>query len=150
MRQIFNKMEKTLLGTTVGKLRNRLHKLMKQRYAAEAELKLTVEEFMILAMLQSKRNLILQEIAETTGKNKSVVMRMIDSLEKKGLCQRTVNPVDRRENFLNITLAGSLVVTQYQEIERRLSRELLADIPPEKLDVFFEVIEMISRNSKDN
>lgn len=142
-------MEKSLLGTTVGKLRNRLHRLMKQRYAAEAETKLTVEEFMILNMIKVKSDLILQDIAVLTGKNKSVVMRMIDSLEKKGLCKRSVNPTDRRENFLNITSSGELVVTQYQEIERRLSKELVENIPPEKLDTFFEVIELISQNERE-
>lgn len=133
----------------MGKLRNRLHRLMKQRYAAEAETKLTVEEFMILNMIKVKSDLILQDIAVLTGKNKSVVMRMIDSLEKKGLCKRSVNPTDRRENFLNITPSGELVVTQYQEIERRLSKELVENIPPEKLDTFFEVIELISQNARE-
>lgn len=142
-------MEKYLLGTTVGKLRNRLHRLMKLRYSAEAETKLTVDEFMILNMIKVKSGQILQDIAFTTGKNKSVVMRMIDSLEKKGLCTRAVNPTDRRENFLNITPEGEMVVAQYQEIERRLTRELLEGIPAEKLDTFFEVIDMISKNAKE-
>lgn len=142
-------MSAILLGTTVGKLRNRLHRLMKQRYAAEAETKLTVEEFMILNMIKVKSGLILQEIATVTGKNKSVVMRMIDSLEQKGLCKRTVNPTDRRENFLNITPAGDMVVSQYQDIERRLSQELVANIPSEKLDTFLEVVELISKNTKE-
>lgn len=142
-------MSKDLLGTTVGKLRNRLHRLMKLRYAAEAETQLTVEEFMILNMIEVKTDQILQNIALVTGKNKSVVLRMIDSLEKKGLCRRTVNPSDRRENFLNITEQGRKIVEQYQAIERKLSAELMANIPQEKLDSFFEVIDMISKNSKE-
>lgn len=142
-------MAKDLLGTTIGKLRNRLHRLMKLRYAAEAEIKLTVEEFMILNMIEVKTDQILQDIAIVTGKNKSVVMRMIDSLEKKGLCVRTVNPTDRRENFLNITADGRKVVEQYQNIERQLSHDLVANIPPEKLDTFFEVVDMISRNANE-
>lgn len=136
-------MAKDLLGTTVGKLRNKLHRLMKQRYAAEAQVKLTVEEFMILNMIYAKPGQILQDIALMAGKNKSVVMRMIDSLEKKGLCLRTVNSADRRENFLDVTEAGRDVVAQYQEIERRLSKELLAGVPAEKLDAFFEVVDLI-------
>lgn len=143
-------MPNALLGSTIGKLRNKLHRIMKQRYAAEADTKLTVEEFMILSMIEVKTDQILQDIALVTGKNKSVVMRMIDSLEKKGLCRRTVNPTDRRENFLNITPAGKKVVEQYQEIERRLSRDLVADIPADKLAAFYEVIEMISQNAKEN
>ena len=142
-------MKKELLGTTVGKLRNKLHRLMKQRYASEAEVKMTVEEFILLNMIKAKTDQILQNIAIATGKNKSVVMRMIDSLEKKGLAKRTVNPEDRRENFLSITNEGEKVVTQYQEIEKRLSNELLKDIPSEKIKIFFEVVNEISKRANN-
>lgn len=142
-------MKKELLGTTVGKLRNKLHRLMKQRYTSEAEVKMTVEEFILLNMIKAKTDQILQNIAIATGKNKSVVMRMIDSLEKKGLAKRTVNPEDRRENFLSITDEGEKVVTQYQEIEKRLSNELLKDIPSEKIEIFFEVVNEISKRANN-
>lgn len=141
-------MSKDLLGTTVGKLRNKLHRVMKQRYASEAEVKLTVEEFILLNMIKAKTDQILQNIAIATGKNKSVVMRMIDSLEQKGLARRTVNPEDRRENLLSITDKGDEVVAQYHEIEKRLSVELLSDIPAEKVAVFFEVVDEISEKVK--
>lgn len=140
-------MPKELLGTTIGKLRNKLHRLMKQRYAAEANIKLTVEEFILLTMIRAKTDQILQNIAIATGKNKSVVMRMIDSLEKKGLVKRTVNPEDRRENLLSTTDMGEQVVAEYHKIEKRLSHELLKDIPKEKVEVFFEVVEEVSRRT---
>lgn len=140
-------MPKELLGTTIGKLRNKLHRLMKQRYAAEANIKLTVEEFILLTMIRAKTDQILQNIAIATGKNKSVVMRMIDSLEKKGLVKRTVNPEDRRENLLSTTDMGEQVVAEYHKIEKKLSYELLKGIPDEKVEVFFEVVEEISRRT---
>ncbi len=142
-------MTQELLGTTVGKLRNKLHRLMKQRYTQEAEVKMTVEEFILLNMIKARTDQILQNIAIATGKNKSVVMRMIDSLEEKGLAKRTVNPEDRRENLLSITEKGEEVVCQYQEIEKRLSNELLEGISPEKIATFFEVIEKISQKAND-
>lgn len=140
-------MPKELLGTTIGKLRNKLHRLMKHRYAAEASIKLTVEEFILLTMIRAKTDQILQNIAIATGKNKSVVMRMIDSLEKKGLVKRTVNPEDRRENLLSTTDMGEQVVAEYHKIEKKLSYELLKGIPDEKVEVFFEVVEEISRRT---
>ena len=140
-------MPKELLGTTIGKLRNKLHRLMKQRYAAEANIKLTVEEFILLTMIRAKTDQILQNIAIATDKNKSVVMRMIDSLEKKGLVKRTVNPEDRRENLLSTTDMGEQVVAEYHKIEKKLSYELLKGIPDEKVEVFFEVVEEISRRT---
>lgn len=140
-------MSKDLLVTTVGKLRNRLHRMLKQRYAAEADVKLTVEEFILLNMIEAHTDQILQNIAIATGKNKSVVMRMIDSLEGKGLAKRTVNPEDRRENLLSITDHGAEVLSQYRLIENRLSEELLSGIPSEKLAIFFEVADEISKRS---
>ena len=140
-------MPKELLGTTIGKLRNKLHRLMKQRYACLGSIKLTVEEFILLTMIRAKTDQILQNISIATGKNKSVVMRMIDSLEKKGLVKRTVNPEDRRENLLSTTDMGEQVVAEYHKIEKKLSYELLKGIPDEKVEVFFEVIEEISRRT---
>ena len=110
---------------------------------------MTVEEFILLNMIKARTDQILQNIAIATGKNKSVVMRMIDSLEEKGLAKRTVNPEDRRENLLSITEKGEEVVCQYQEIEKRLSNELLEGISPEKIAIFFEVIEKISQKAND-
>lgn len=137
-----------LLVTAVGKLRNRLHRLLKQKYASEADIKLTVEEFILLDMIDARTDQILQNIAIATGKNKSVAMRMIDSLEAKGLVKRTVNPDDRRENLLSTTDRGKEVVRLYLDIEKRLSEELLSDIEPGKLSVFTEVLEKISGKTK--
>ena len=140
-------MSEELLVTTIGKLRNRLHRILKQRCAAEADVKLTIEEFILLNMIEAHTDQILQNIAIATGKNKSVVMRMIDSLEQKGLAKRTVNPEDRRENLLSITDRGSEVLYQYQQIEKKLSSELLDGIPPQKVAHFFEVVEEISKKA---
>ena len=136
-----------LLGTAVGKLRNKLHRLMKRRYACQAEVEMTVEVYILLTMIRAKTDQILQNIAIATGKNKSVILRMIDSLEQKGLVKRTVNPDDRRENLLSITDKGNRVVLQYQQIEKHLSQELIEGLPPEKVAVFFEVLEQITRKT---
>lgn len=77
-------------------------------------------------------------------------MRMIDSLEQKGLARRTVNPADRRENLLSITdSGGGEVLAQYREIERRLSGELLREIPKEKVACFFEVAGILSKKARE-
>ena len=136
-----------LLGTAVGKLRNKLHRLMKRRYACQAEVEMTVEEYILLNMIRAKTDQILQNIAIATGKNKSVILRMIDSLEQKGLAKLTVNPDDRRENLLSITNKGNRVVLQYQQVEKHLSQELIEGIPPEKVAIFFEVLEQITRKT---
>ena len=142
-------METKLIGIEIGKLRNRLYRLQKQCYVAEAETKLTVEEFILLNMINDKSDQISQNIAIATGKNKSVVMRMIDSLESKGLVARTQNPADRRENLLNTTMEGEYVVAQYHAIERRITENLTKDISTDKLNVFWEVLATILEKAKN-
>lgn len=141
-------MSEELLITHVGKLRNLLHRVLKLQFAAEADVKLTIEEFILLNMIEMHKDQILQNIAIATGKNKSVVMRMIDSLEQKGLARRTVNPDDRRENLLSITERGAEVLSQYKEIEKRVSAELLSGIPADKIACFFEVADAVSRKAR--
>lgn len=71
-------------------------------------------------------------------------MRMLDSLEKKGLIQRTVNPKDKRENLLLITDLGEAVIKEYYQIEEQLTDDLLLDIPKEDVKVFYRVVEQIN------
>lgn len=134
----------SILGITVGKLRNKIFRLQRIHYTKQATMKMTVEEFILLNMICEKTNQISQSIAIATGKNKSVVMRMLDSLEKKGLIQRTVNPKDKRENLLLITDLGEAVIKEYYQIEEQLTDDLLLDIPKEDVKVFYRVVEQIN------
>ena len=109
--------------------------------------KCIVERDKVLSMIEEKTDQILQSIALATGKNKSVVMRMIDSLARKGLARRTVNPDDRRENLLSITAEGEKVVARFRAIDRRLTEELFDGIPAEKITHFFEVVDELSRRA---
>lgn len=135
-----------VLGKTIGKLRGRIFRLQRIRYE-KATVKLTVEESIILNMINEKTNRISQNIVIETGKNKSVVMRMIDSLEQKGLVQRMVNPEDRRENLLTLTENGEKVRKQYHKLEKVLATDLLQGIDEEEVLTFFKVVEQIGMNA---
>ncbi len=135
------------LGRTVGKMRGQLYRMQRQRYA-KAAVQLTVEEAILLNMVNERTNQISQNLAQVTGKNKSVVMRMLDSLEGKGLLVRSQNPEDRRENLLTLTEQGEKVVRQYGKIERALAEDLLAGASEEDIDAFFRVVDVILDNGE--
>lgn len=135
-----------VLGKTIGKLRGRIYRLQRIRYE-KAVVRLTVEESIILNMISEKSNRISQNIVIETGKNKSVVMRMIDSLGEKGLVQRMVNPNDRRENLLTLTENGEKVRKQYHKLEKVLAADLLEGIDEKEVLTFFKVVEQIGQNA---
>ncbi len=135
------------LCRTIGKLRGQLFRLQRHRYD-KAVVRLTVEEAILLNMVNERTNQISQNLAQVTGKNKSVVMRMLDSLESKGLLVRSQNPDDRRENLLTLTEQGEKVVRQYGKIERSLSEDLLAGAAEEDVEAFFRVADIILGNGE--
>jgi MarR family transcriptional regulator, transcriptional regulator for hemolysin len=45
-------------------------------------------------------------MADMIGKNKSTILRLINSLETKGLVRRVVDFKDRRKNYLMVTKKG--------------------------------------------
>ena len=135
------------LCRTIGKLRGQLFRLQRQHYQ-KAAVRLTVEEAILLNMVNERTNQISQNLAQVTGKNKSVVMRMLDSLESKGLLVRSQNPDDRRENLLTLTEQGEKVIRQYGKIERSLSEDLLAGAAEEDVEAFFRVADVILNNGE--
>lgn len=141
-----NFQDKIMLGKSIGTLRSQIFRLQRIRYAGAA-IRLTVEEAILLNMINEKTNQILQNIALVTGKNKSVVMRMIDSLEKKGLIVRSANPEDRREKLLQLTDNGKKLVKENQQIEKLLTSDLLQGIPTEDVQVFLKVFNDIGHNA---
>ena len=135
------------LGKTIGKLRGQIYRLQRHRYV-KASVQLTVEEAILLNMVNERTNQISQNLAQVTGKNKSVVMRLLDSLEAKGLLLRSQNPEDRRENLLTLTDEGEHVVRQYAKIERALSADLLDGAKEEDVEAFFRVADIIQSNAE--
>ena len=135
------------IGRTIGKLRGQLFRLQRHRYD-KAAVRLTVEEAILLNMVNERTNQISQNLAQVTGKNKSVVMRIVDSLESKGLLVRSKNPDDRRENLLTLTEQGEKVIRQYSKIERSLSEDLLAGTAEEDVEAFFRVADVILNNGE--
>lgn len=65
-------MSEELLITNVGKLRNLLHRVLKLQFAAEADVKLTIEEFILLNMIEMHTDQILQNICYCHGQKSNL------------------------------------------------------------------------------
>lgn len=84
-----------------------------QRMQAAGQ-QLSALQFGVLQMLQFEA-LTVSMISQRMGMDPSSIVRLIDSLERKGLVARGVDPADRRRNPIQLTEAG---------------RALLAAVPP--------------------
>lgn len=110
--------------------------------------KITHEQFALLfAISNRKEEVIQQDMAEMMKKDKSVVLRIIDSLEEKDLIRRVVDKNDRRKNCLMITKAGARVIGNYQAIGEQIIEEIHQGIDEEELKVFYKVIKQMTENT---
>jgi MarR family transcriptional regulator for hemolysin len=142
--------EQTISWTMVlRRLNSEIFRVYKKRFQEQAKIKLTMDEYGLLQAINTKGDKVIQKnMAEAMGKDQSVVMKLIDSLEKKKLVKRIVGLSDRRKNFLDITKKGEEVLEQYTKIEFALMDELQQDIPESEIDNFHKILLLIRNKAE--
>jgi MarR family transcriptional regulator for hemolysin len=131
------------LETEMGReiLEDMIHALRKRiKNQAEIILKITREQFKLLqAISQKKEEVIQRDMAEMIGKDKSTILRLIDSLETKGLVRRAVDTKDRRKNYLMVTKKGEEIIKQYEHILKLIIEDLQQGLTVSELNTFYKV-----------
>lgn len=106
----------------------------------------TPEQYLVLDILWEKRSLSQQNIADLIQKDKNSVTKIIDSLEKKNLVNRVVDPKDRRINKIELTKEGLALEKITTEVAINFMNDTVKDIDGQDLDKLVEVM----RKLKDN
>ena len=122
-------------------LEDMYHAIKKRiRNQAEIKLKITREQFKLLhAISQNKEEVIQKDMADMMGKDKSTILRLIDSLETKGLVRRVADTKDRRKNYLMVTKKGEELIEQYENIFSAMFEELQQGLKESELNTFYKV-----------
>ena len=112
------------------------------------EIRLSAEQVSMLhALSKHEEEVIQQDLAEMMGKDRSAILRLIDSLEEKGLVRRVASQDDRRKNYLMVSKLGMRVVDHYMGIVSVLMMDLQEGLTPEEIGVFHKVISSIRENA---
>ena len=142
---------KNLALLEIGKLVRETFRVLKKRINEQNddEIKLTNEQFGLLHLISIKEEDVIQkDMADCLGKDKSSVLRLIDSLEKKDLIRRVVDKKDRRKNYLMITKKGERVIKQIKEISFEMMKELQEGISETELQIFRNVAGLLISNAE--
>ena len=129
------------LGAVVGGMMREMYRVLKKRDSEQSETPLTIQQHAVLYILNNKKSdVILKEIASTMGKDKSSILRIIDSLEEKELVRRAIDQKDRRKKYLMVTKKGEKVIEHFSKIENELKIELKQGLSPEEINAFYKVV----------
>ena len=102
---------------------------------------LSMEYFILLNILHDKDNLIQNDLASLMHKDKSAILRQIDTLEKKKLVVRIPDAEDRRKKIIMLTKDGMKTVEKLRKIEADMFNSLLKDVSETDLKIFESVLD---------
>ena len=145
------KMEKHNLPLVmiVGSMMHEIFRVLKKRTIEQEKINLAIEQFGLLnAISMNEGDVIQKDMANIMGKDKSSILRMIDSLEKKELIRRVVDNSDRRKNYLMVTKKGERVLQQQLELQSVLIKELQQGLTSSDMNTFYKIVNHIISNAE--
>lgn len=129
------------LGKTTKMIENHVHDLF-----IEHNISLTKIQWVFLKKVQEKNGVPQQELAFLTGRDKTSLTRLVNTMEKKGLVARIPSKLDRRINNIYITKKGDVLFKETLPIMAQFVTSLQENISEEEIAQTINVIKKIQEN----
>jgi len=107
---------------------------------------ITTEQWRILRCLQNKDGQRQQDLANFVYKDKTLITRIVDSMEKRDLVVRVPDRLDRRQKLIYLTNKGKRLQEELMQIAQKTSLEAQQGIGEEHLGIFTNVLLKIQDN----
>ncbi|WP_272151523.1 MarR family winged helix-turn-helix transcriptional regulator [Tenacibaculum aiptasiae] len=137
-------LEKTLapwLGRTMKMIDNHIQDLF-----YEKNINLTKIQWVLLKKLEEKNGVPQQELAFLTGRDKTSLTRLINTMEKKSLVARIPSKSDRRINHIHLTKKGEELLKETMPIMDNFVTSLQENISEKEITDTINVIKKVQEN----
>lgn len=104
---------------------------------------IAIEQRATLEIIKFETNVNQTTIANLLGKDKTTISRSLNSLEKKGLIQKSESLGDKRSNNVELTPAGELILEDTIDEVTRYRESLNEKLTKEELESFFKIIDKL-------
>lgn len=88
-------------------------------------------------------------LSEKLGKDKSIIVKVIDTLTEKGFVYRQTNPADRRQHLLKVTNKAIKAVPQIIEAFESMNRLAATNISESDMKIFNAVLNKMENNIEE-
>lgn len=85
-------------------------------------------------------------LADSLGKDKSLIVNIINTLSEKGYVYREKNPTDRREHLLRVTDKAKQEVPEILAAFKKLNNSVTENIPDADMKIFYSVLHKMEGN----
>ena len=129
------------LGRTSKMIDNHVQELF-----CEKDICLTKIQWVFLKKVQEQNGVPQQELAFLTGRDKTSLTRLVNTMEKKNLVARIPSKLDKRINNIYITKKGALLYNETLPIIEKFVVGLQENISSEEITQTIRVIKKIQEN----
>jgi DNA-binding MarR family transcriptional regulator len=136
-----------LYSFITGKASTAIARRLQKKFNS-SDISLTIEQWSVLYHLWKQDGISQQELCNSTFRDKPSITRLVDNLEKAGLVKRVASETDRRINNIFITKQAEKLQEKSMELAEETLNEALEGVPPDKIDVCKEVLQIVYDNLK--
>ncbi len=137
--------EDVTVAKVIGYSAKVIYAVMNKAFS-EADIQLQMETYIILRILSVKKNVIQQDLAKALQKDKSSILRIINSLQEKKWVARIPDSEDKRRNYLVLTQLGNEVLTEALLIEKKTTDRLKDNLDPNQVNQLKHILHTIRQN----
>jgi DNA-binding MarR family transcriptional regulator len=120
------------------------------RLLSERSFDLSMEQIMVLALLEEEEGLHLTQLADKCDRDKTTITRMVDGLEKRNLVVRVPNKTDSRQKLIYLTHLAKEKLMALIPLADEIQGIALAGINPDHLKFTQDLLEKVTQNLIEN
>ncbi len=124
-------------------LKHAQQRLMQAAAPAMAQFGIDGRELAVLAVLGAAVPLSQQDAAAQLGVDRTTMVALVDSLERKGLVERHRSAEDRRKNIVRLTQAGQRCLRGAGQARDAAERDFLAPLGPAEAARFVRALQVL-------
>jgi DNA-binding MarR family transcriptional regulator len=136
-----------LYSFITGKASTAIARRLQKKFNS-AGLNITIEQWSVLYHLWKEDGQSQQQLCNATYRDKPSITRLVDNLEKLNLVRRVPSDNDRRINLIFLSKQAQKLQEETMEIADETLREALETVPPERIEVCKEVLQIVYDNLK--
>lgn len=136
-----------LYSFITGKASTAIARRLQKRFN-NAGLNITIEQWSVLYHLWKEDGRSQQQLCNATFRDKPSITRLVDNLERLNLVKRVPSEHDRRINLIYLTRQAQKLEEETMRIADETLSEALKTVPPDRIDVCKEVLQIVYDNLK--
>ena len=142
--------QKNLTGTVLYTIEQTIkaYRKISQKNIEKIVKDITVDQCLVLIILDKNSNYSQKEIAELIFKDNASITRIIELMVKKDYLTRTINELDRRKFNLEITLKGKKTIELLSPIFIKNRKIALDGLSEDEIELLSKILNKIIINCK--